>query len=401
MGSSESAINQMEMQVTESPRDSSTTIEIGKDRNSPIVLENVPSVKTNIPEDISQRMDSKGDDKNTQEKGKPNSLQNYMDSIRREMGSASLKNDIDKLSDRARKRLERRMKRNGNIMREIPEKNSNMYRLFGNNDNTLSYVYTDAFGFVPLNRIPTDSLYEECEGLTGKELETRWIFNFMNYITKELQMFFFKLMLVMPVLNEKEFMQIFKNMNDIYKNNVLAMIASFSSSDNKWWMEKEYAIFAPVLPMIYEYDYIDTMEELIIKSDFRDFGLTKLCVDDILKSLVYFNEEYNSVENIKNKSIKIPVGLVKTKEITGNKLYISSQTLGILSYNESIEYSRIIPFIGIHKDFLDGTRDGIDKSIQEKTGLSEDRLKNDNLNKGVDPNILRQKLSKIKETMNT
>ena len=167
--------------------------------------------------------------------------------------------------------------------------------------------------------------------------------------------------------------------------NIIQALAAFEGASDKWWLRPENTIYVPMLPMIYEAtDLIDDLQE-----SNNEYGPTKLVVNRKEVSRVNFNDEYNEIGNNFHKSVRIPLAMIKTRDIEGAKLVITENTTLVATYDKNYEYCEIIPFVGIHNDFLTGKRNGIDSSVKFPTPGGSGGYKH------LDANVLREHLSKL------
>jgi len=314
-------------------------------------------------------------------------LGDLLSKIRSKINLPKIPVDTEQLSERAKKRLTRRAFRNNNFIRTYPEKKSMISVLFNLNTNKETYLYTRRYGYVSLVEIPTSTLLADTDTLEGNKLYIQWMVNYTNFVSKKFTAFIMRLMLINPSMNAEHMKMMLEQLRKLLDKTITEMLLDFETSPNKWWLRPENTIYVPMLPMIYEATYFIDDDQPEIDDE---YGPTKLVVNGKEVSRVNFNDEYNEIGNNEHKSVRIPIGLTKTEDIDGAKLIITEDTTLVAGYDKEYEYSEVIPFVGIHNDFLTGKRNGIDKTVEFETPGTCEGYK-------LNAEVLRKHLSKLAE----
>ncbi len=330
-------------------------------------------------------------------------LGNIISGLRTRVNLPKIPVDTEQLSERAKKRLTRRAFRNNNFIRTYPEKKSMISVLFNLNTNKETYLYTRRYGYVSLVEIPTSTLLADTDTLEGNKLYIQWMVNYANFVSKEFTAFIMRLMLINPSMNAEHMKMMLEQLRKLLDKTITEMLLDFETNPDKWWLRPENTIYVPMLPMIYEATYFIDDDQPEIDDE---YGPTKLVVNGKEVSRVNFNDEYNEIGNNEHKSVRIPIGLTKTEDIDGAKLIITEDTTLVAGYDKEYEYSEVIPFVGIHNDFLTGKRNGIDKTVRFSTVTHSQFSEAETVAetpvipggyKHLDAEVLREHLSKFAE----
>lgn len=287
--------------------------------------------------------------------------------------SAIPKNSIDTVSATTKRKMERTFMKEGGIIRAIPPYKSteNLMLNLNPKGKDSCYVYLQEYGYVSLLKVPTSILHKDFEKHESEEEKyIQWMMNMINYAKKN----WMKIMLQGMILGgfDAKVMEMFTENYEKLIENVMIAMSMYKDTEYKWWMDENYQIFFPVFPMIYEYKYGDQTADMterldsITHSEEYDYlGYTKLVINGEEKTRLIFDKSYQELPEYypgttergpNTKSMRIPWILNKTSDIKGRKLVFSrnkeGETTAFLKYDKDYKYSRIIPFMGIHKDFL-------------------------------------------------
>ena len=223
------------------------------------------------------------------------------------------------------------------VIRTIPKSERSLVNIITELDSEKStYLYTERDGYIPL--LPIESV-EELEVTT------------MTHIMKRLLV----LRMMDGGLDSDNLRTLFKNLQQGIHLCKKTLEHLDKTLDSPWWKESEYWKLVPMIPYIREcrkIDNRDDSQEVIDSPLLMEMGEACLVIDG--REVVRDNLDKENLDmDPSDRKIRIPVGLTHTNELTFHKLALGDNSMGLVNFDESYQYSSIHPIVGIHKKFIE------------------------------------------------
>ena len=246
--------------------------------------------------------------------------------------------DGSDLTEKERSALERKHRRIRGAIPRFPGKGVCGY-ISKLTEPDASYLYTETFGYCPL--IKLDAV--ENLSLTYTKAYMQTIAN----ITR-----------LMPDFHQSSVKQIVKNYENAsaYIEDVLKQISERTAQITPFWKKSEHTLFAFRFPLVREYDALlngdETTAEISESDYYKHMGSTRLVIDGTEVFNTTINSEYWKSRPV---PLNFPICLAPTKTLKFSHLALTDSSIALTSFNKDMEYSRVIPILGVRKDIIPET----------------------------------------------